>query len=321
MITDEAIIKIKSGDGGDGAVSFLRQKFRPRGGPDGGDGGDGGDIIFIADNNLNTLTYYDTRKNFQAEDGQDGEGRKKKGKDGEDLILRVPVGTIIEEDGKILVDMKSVGQRYLSVSGGKGGWGNHHFATSIKQKPEWSKKGTKGEEKELKLELKLIADVGIVGLPNAGKSTFLSVVSNARPKVANYPFTTLEPNLGVVKMYDKEMVFADIPGLITGASKGKGLGDKFLKHIERTKEILFIISSESQNPVLDYQILKTELNAFSSSLAKKKIILSVSKSEIADKNTLSKIKKDFKKIKITPLFFSSQTGHGVTELLAEIFRS
>lgn len=318
-MTDEVTIKIKAGKGGDGAVSFLRQKYRPKGGPDGGDGGNGGSIIFIADNNVNTLTFFDSRKHFEAENGENGTKKNMHGKIGADLILKVPQGTSFVEDGKVVVDMTRVGQEYIAARGGNGGWGNQHFATSIKQKPEWSKMGLPGEEKEIKLELKLIADVGLVGLPNAGKSTLLSVVSNARPKIADYPFTTLEPNLGVVKIHDKEFIFADIPGLIEGASSGRGLGVKFLKHIERTKELLLLIPAESENPVGDYKILVKELVSYSKILAKKRILVAISKSEIIDGTRRKQIEKEFKKIKISPIFFSAVTKNNLDELLQKIF--
>lgn len=318
-MTDEVTIKVKAGDGGDGAVSFIREKFRPKGGPDGGDGGNGGSIIFVADNNLNTLTFFDSRKHFEAENGQNGMGKKKHGKTADDLILRVPEGTTISQNDKILADLTAKNQKYLAVRGGNGGWGNHHFATSIKQTPQWSKKGLPGEEKELKLELKLIADIGIVGLPNSGKSTLLSVISNARPKIAEYPFTTLEPNLGVATIHSKEFIFADIPGLIEGASKGKGLGDKFLKHIERTSELLLLISVESKNPVGEYKILIKELSEFSQKLAKKKRIVAISKSEIVNEKIKAKIVKDFKKINISPVFFSAVTKDNLDYLLHKAF--
>jgi GTP-binding protein len=314
-MTDEVTIKIKAGKGGDGAVSFLRQKYRPNGGPDGGDGGNGGSVIFIADNNVNTLSYFDSRKNFQAQNGENGTKQNMHGKNGEDLILKLPYGTTISLDGKVLADITKKDQKYIAAKGGNGGWGNQHFASSIKQKPEWSKQGLLGEEFEIKLELKLIADVGIVGLPNAGKSTFLSVVSNAKPKIADYPFTTLEPNLGVAKIYDKEIIFADIPGLIEGASVGRGLGDKFLKHIERTKELLILISAESENPVGDYKILLKELKDYSKVLAKKKILVAISKSEIIDLKKREEITVEFKKNKMMPFFISSVTGKNISELL------
>lgn len=319
MLTDEVTIKVKAGKGGDGAVSFIHEKFRPRGGPDGGDGGNGGKIIFLADNNLNTLTFFNNRKHFEAENGQNGMGNKKHGKSGEDLILRVPEGTIISQNNKIVADLTSKNQQFLTARGGNGGWGNHHFATSIKQAPQWSKKGLPGEEKELKLELKLIADIGIIGFPNSGKSTLLSVISNARPKIAEYPFTTLEPNLGVVKIHDKEFVFADIPGLIEGASRGRGLGDKFLKHIERTKELLLLISAESENPVGEYKILIKELKEFSPKLAKKKRIIAISKAEIINQKIKREINHQFKKINLSPIFFSAVTKENLNQLLSKAF--
>lgn len=318
MLTDEVTIKVKAGDGGDGAVSFIREKFRPKGGPDGGDGGDGGSVIFVADNNLNTLTFYNNRKHFEAQNGQNGMGKRKHGKTADDLVLRVPEGTTISQDNIILADLTAKNQDYLAVRGGNGGWGNQHFASSIKQTPKWSKKGLPGEEKEIKLELKLIADIGLVGMPNAGKSTLLSVVSNARPKIAEYPFTTLEPNLGMVKIHNKEFIFADIPGLIEGASKGKGLGVKFLKHIERTKELLLLISAETKNPVGEYKILVKELFEFSSKLAKKKRIVAISKSEIINDKIKNKITRQFEKIKVSPVFFSAVTRKNLDQLLNKI---
>ncbi|MCX6812630.1 MAG: GTPase ObgE [Candidatus Berkelbacteria bacterium] len=347
-MTDEVTIKIKAGRGGDGAVSFLREKFRPNGGPDGGDGGNGGSIIFQADNNVNTLTFFDSRKHFEAEDGQPGLGKKMAGKNGEDLILIVPQGTTISENGRVIVDLLEKGAEFVATRGGNGGWGNSHFASSIKQAPEWSKKGLSGEEKEIKLDLKLIADIGLVGLPNAGKSTLLARISNAKPKIADYPFTTLEPNLGVANIFGRETVFADIPGLIEGASKGKGLGDKFLRHIERTRELLMLISAESENPVGDYQTLIKELGDFSPKLLKKRRIVAISKSDIVDDKTQRKIARDFGKYsssistdsiqasekskssrtkssnnklaKISPIFFSAATGENLDELFSEIIK-
>ena len=321
MLTDEVIIKIKAGNGGDGAVSFIREKNRARGGPDGGDGGNGGDVIFIADNNLNTLTFFDNRKHFEAPNGQNGLRYKKHGKSGEDLILRLPFGTQIFAGSRQLADLTEINQKYHAVRGGNGGWGNYHFATSIKQAPEWSKKGLPGGEEELKLELKLIADVGIIGLPNSGKSTLLSVISNARPKIAAYPFTTLKPNLGVVKIHDKEFVFADIPGLIEGASKGRGLGDKFLRHIERTKELVMLISAEAENPLREYKILLKELKEFSAKLTKKRRIVAISKSEIIDEERKKAIKKEFKKNKVAPIFFSAVTKENLDLLLNKLYQS
>jgi GTP-binding protein len=319
MMTDDVTIKVKAGDGGNGAVAFTREKYRPNGGPEGGDGGNGGSIIFVADNNVNTLTYFDSRKHFEAENGENGHKKKMAGKNGEDLRLRIPQGTTISENGVILADLTKMGEEFVVVKGGNGGWGNQHFASSIKQAPEWAKEGLPGEEKEIKLELKLIADVGLIGMPNAGKSTLLSVVSNAKPKIADYPFTTLEPNLGVATIHNREFIFADIPGLIEGASVGRGLGIKFLKHIERTKELLLLISAESENPVSDYKTLLRELKDYSKVLAKKRIVVAISKSEIIGEKRKEEIKKDFRKIKISPLFFSAVTKENLPELLNKIF--
>ncbi|MFA5157814.1 MAG: GTPase ObgE [Patescibacteria group bacterium] len=318
-MTDEVTIRIKAGKGGNGAVSFRREKYISKGGPDGGDGGNGGSIIFVADNNVNTLTFFDSRKHFEAENGLDGSGKNMHGKNGQDLILKLPQGTTIKECDELIVDMTGVGQEFIAAKGGNGGWGNQHFASSIKQAPEWSKDGLPGEEKEIKLELKLIADIGLIGSPNAGKSTLLSVISNARPKIADYPFTTLEPNLGVVEIHDRDFVFADIPGLIEGASVGRGLGVTFLKHIERTRELLYLISAESENPVGEYKILKKELKNYSDKLAEKKALVAISKSEIIDDEKKSEIKKAFRKVKISPIFFSSVTRENLEGLLQKIF--
>lgn len=318
-MTDEVTIRIKAGKGGNGAVSFRREKYIAKGGPDGGDGGHGGSIIFVADNNVNTLTFFDSRKHFEARNGEDGTKKNMHGLNADDLILKVPQGTTISEDGEVLVDMTEVGQEFVAAKGGNGGWGNQHFASSIKQAPDWAKEGLPGDEKEITLELKLIADIGLVGFPNAGKSTLLSVVSNARPKIADYPFTTLEPNLGVVKIHDKDFIFADIPGLIEGASTGRGLGVRFLKHIERTKELLYMISAESENPVGDFKILKKELKNYSKILADKRAIVAVSKTELLNDEKKAEIKSAFNKAKITPIFFSSVTRENLDKLLQKIF--
>lgn len=320
MLIDQTTITVEAGKGGNGAVSFLREKFRPKGGPDGGDGGNGGAVIFSADRDLVSLVDLERLRTFKAEDGQNGMTDRKKGKLGEDLVLKVPTGTQIYENGELLFDFTEEGQTYLAVKGGNGGWGNWHFKSSIKQAPEWAKEGLPGEKKELFLELKLIADIGIIGLPNAGKSTLLSVISNARPKIAEYPFTTLSPNLGVAKIGNREIVFADIPGLIEGAYLGKGLGDKFLLHIERTKALVHLIDASSDDVVRDYKTIRNELEKYSKKLKTKKEIVVLSKIEtVSNEDIENKIKSLKKIIKKTPvLALSASTHQGVKELLEAI---
>jgi GTP-binding protein len=326
MFWDEAIIQIKAGKGGDGLVSFRREKFRPRGGPDGGDGGDGGDIYFEVDPNINTLSDYIRLKVFKAEKGEAGKKSKMKGKNGQDLILKIPLGTIIFEQaeekdprGKKIFDFQKKGQKELIVRGGNGGWGNHHFATAVIQAPKRANPGQPGQEKWLKLELKLIADVGLIGLPNSGKSTLLTRISNARPKIADYPFTTLMPNLGVVKINQSSIVACDIPGLIEGASKGKGLGDKFLRHIERTKIIVHLIDINSEDLFKDYQTIKKELKDFSPILLKKKEIVVINKVDtLPVEKVASNLKKFKDKIKINIIPISAVSGQNIDKLLYEI---
>lgn len=320
MLVDETKILVEGGKGGSGAVSFLREKYRPKGGPDGGDGGDGGKIIFKVDHNLASLSDLDRIHKFKAEDGAGGEKNRRKGKNGDDLIISAPLGTEVYHNDKLIIDLTNQNQIELIAKGGQGGWGNWHFKSSIKQSPMWSKQGLIGEKRELKLNLKLIADVGIIGLPNAGKSTLLSVISNARPKIASYPFTTLDPNLGVVKLGKKELIFADLPGLIEGAHLGKGLGDRFLRHLERTRIILHLIPADSQNLVKDYQIIQNELTSYSPKLAKKPQIIIVSKREIVKEKVLHKEVNKLKKATKRPVFsISASTNDGLEELISKIF--
>ena len=270
MLVDEAKIKIRSGKGGDGHVSFRREKYVPRGGPEGGDGGNGGDVWIEVSSHTHALESYRVQKLWRAEDGATGGPKQLHGKTGEDLTLAVPPGTVVWElapgqEKRCLADLTQIGERVRVAKGGNGGWGNQHFATSIKQAPDWGKPGMPAEEKELLLEWQLMADVGLIGLPNAGKSTLLSVVSNARPKIANYPFTTLEPELGVAGIHGHSFVGADIPGLIKGASEGKGLGDAFLRHVRRTKTLVHLISAEIEDPAAAYQTIRAELSAFDKS--------------------------------------------------------
>lgn len=279
MLTDEAIIKVKAGNGGDGAVSFRREKYISRGGPDGGDGGDGGDIIFKCSEDVNTLSQYTRIKTYKAEDGQNGLNKKKTGKDGKDLILQVPPGTVVYDaiSKSKIADFTKKNQQKTIAYGGKGGLGNTHFKSATHQTPREFKPGEKGEERQVLLELKLIADIGIIGLPNAGKSTLLSTISNAMPKTAPYPFTTIEPVLGTVKYKDKSFVAVDIPGLIEGAAQGKGLGHKFLRHISRVKILIHLVDACSQNPDKDYHIVRKELDLYSPTLKDKKEFIVINK--------------------------------------------
>ncbi len=312
---DHAEIKVKAGRGGNGAASFRREKFIPRGGPDGGNGGHGGSVIFTADENINTLTDFMTRKHFLAEHGENGKGQRAFGKDAPDLTLKVPVGTLVKEKatGSVLADFTQSGQTAVIARGGMGGKGNANFATSVRRAPDFSELGEPGEEKELILELKLIAEVSIIGYPNAGKSTLISRISNAKPKIANYPFTTLVPHLGVVKVGDADFVVADIPGLIEGAHAGKGLGHAFLKHIERTRILVHLVDSTEDQPKDRIRAINKELKLFNKELSEKPQILVFTKIDAILKESADEIKKAFKKEK--PLFISAATGSGIPELL------
>ncbi|HXG85321.1 MAG TPA: GTPase ObgE [Pyrinomonadaceae bacterium] len=288
MFIDRVKIRVKAGDGGDGVTAFRREKFVPRGGPSGGDGGKGGDVWMVADEGLNTLLHLRYNPEHKADRGRHGEGSNRHGKDSEDVTVAVPVGTQVfdAESEQLLFDFTEAGQRFLAAKGGKGGWGNQHFATPTKRAPKYHYTGRPGDERELQLELKLIADVGLVGFPNAGKSTLISVISAAKPKIADYPFTTLEPNLGVVDIGEfKTFVVADIPGLIEGASEGAGLGDRFLRHVERTKLMLHLVdvsSLSTRNPVEDYEIINHELANYNADLALRPQIIVATKLDALD---------------------------------------
>src|ERR1700741_34438 len=278
MFIDRAKIHVQGGDGGNGVTAFRREKFVPRGGPSGGDGGRGGDVIVLADSSLNTLLHLRYNPQHTAQRGLHGEGSNRSGRNGEDTVIRVPVGTQIFDatTGDLLHDLSYDGDRWLAARGGRGGFGNAHFATSTNRAPRYHQSGSKGEELDLQLELKLLADVGLVGFPNAGKSTFISTVSAARPKIADYPFTTLEPHLGVVDLGDfRTFVIADIPGLIEGAHEGHGLGDRFLRHVERTTFLLHLVdvSSSGRDPAGDYEIINRELAAYDSQLGAREQIV------------------------------------------------
>lgn len=322
MFIDRVKIKIKAGDGGNGVTAFRREKFVPRGGPSGGDGGNGGDVWLESDEGLNTLLHLRFNPEHKAERGKHGEGSNRFGKHGENAVVKVPVGTQVfnAETNELLFDFTEAGQHYLAAKGGKGGWGNAHFATPTRRAPKFHYQGRPGQEKELQLELKLIADVGLVGFPNAGKSTLISVISAAKPKIADYPFTTLEPNLGVVDLGDyKTFVVADIPGLIEGASEGAGLGDRFLRHVERTKLILHLVDVSSlsgRDPVEDYLIINRELAAYNEDLATRPQIVVATKTDaLDDPERLSKLKSQAKKDGKQFLAISSVTRDGVDDLI------
>lgn len=325
MFTDYTKIIIKAGDGGNGAVSFRREKYVAAGGPDGGDGGKGGDVYFKVDKDKNTLIDFRYNKKYKAKNGENGSGARCNGKYGEDIFIGVPIGTIIKdaETGKIVADLSTPDQVELVLKGGKGGKGNSHFATATRQAPRFSQDGEKGDEKEVILELKLLADVGLLGFPNVGKSTFLSTVTSARPKIANYQFTTLEPNLGVVTLKNKQsFVIADIPGIIEGASQGVGLGLKFLRHVERTRLLLHVIDvsgTEGRNPIDDFNTINKELAEYSEKLAQRKQIIVASKADIIQDETLYKELEEFAKKRNIEIFkISSATGEGVEELLNHV---
>lgn len=315
---------IKAGDGGDGLTSFRREKFREKGGPDGGDGGNGGDIILRASRNQNTLAAFRYKKLIKAENGQSGAKAKRKGKSGQDLTVEIPVGTVVtdEKSGRMLADLTADGQSQVIARGGKGGYGNAHFVSSTRQAPRVSEKGDEGQEINAVFELKMIADVGLVGMPNAGKSTLLSVISNARPEIADYPFTTLVPNLGVVDIDQKNsLLFADIPGLIEGASQGKGLGDEFLRHVERTSVLIHLIDAYSQDIANDYQTIMDELAAYQIDLSKRPQIVTLTKIDGVDKKPVEQQIKKLKKVvpRSTSLMaISSWSGEGLKELLRAV---
>lgn len=324
MFADRAKIFIKSGKGGDGHVSFRREKYVPDGGPDGGDGGNGGSIIFVVDESLNTLTDYRHVRKYVAEPGEDGGKRNCHGKNGNDLILPVPAGTVIKEaqSMKIIADMSGENKRFQILKGGRGGQGNQHYATPTMQAPKYAQPGQSSKEMELFLELKVIADVGLVGFPNVGKSTFLSRVTNAKPKIANYHFTTLNPNLGVVDLEGgKGFVIADIPGLIEGASEGIGLGHEFLRHIERTKVMIHMVdaaSTEGRDPIEDITAINKELEAYNPSLMKKPQVIAANKMDAVygDSNEIITLLKETYEPQGIPVFpISAVSGQGLKELI------
>ncbi len=325
MFVDYAKILIKSGDGGNGAATFRREKYVAAGGPDGGDGGNGGSVFFEVDPDQNTLIDFRFTKKFKAENGQNGMGSHKFGKSGKDITVKVPAGTIIKdaESGKVIADLSEKGQRVLVLKGGRGGKGNSHFATSTRQAPRFAIDGEKGKEKEIILELKLLADVGLVGFPNVGKSTILSRVTKATPKIADYHFTTIDPNLGVVKTsHGDSFVLADIPGIIEGASEGVGLGTQFLRHVERTRLLLHVLDiagTEGRDPLDDYNKINAELKKYSDKLANRKQIIVANKIDaLQDEENLKRIEKLAKENDIEVYKISAVTGEGLEELFNHV---
>lgn len=326
QFVDKAKIIIKAGNGGDGCSSFHREKYVSHGGPDGGDGGRGGNVIFYADDNMNTLLDFRFSRHFRAQNGENGKGKMQYGKKGEDIVIKVPVGTRVRDiaSGKIIADMNRPGREKLVLHGGRGGKGNVKFATPTRQSPRYAQNGQKTKEYEVELELMTIADVGLIGLPNVGKSTILSVVTSARPKIANYHFTTLTPNLGVVKRYDKSFVVADIPGLIEGAADGAGLGHDFLRHIERTRLLVHVIDisgSEGRDPIVDYKQIRTELANYSEKLTELPEIVVANKMDITGaEDYFELLKEELVKDNIEVYPVSAATNSGFEPLLDKILK-
>lgn len=317
MFVDTAKVFVQAGRGGDGAVSFRHEIYVDKGGPDGGDGGRGGDVIFVADGGLNTLVDFRYKPELKGEDGSNGAKRDRHGKSGDKTYVKVPVGTVVKRDGRIIADFTSDGQEIVIARGGDGGFGNAHFKSSVRQAPRVAEKGEEGDTFEAEIELKLLADVGLVGFPNAGKSTFLSVISNARPEIADYAFTTLSPNLGVADIDDTSLLIADIPGLIEGASEGKGLGDAFLRHIERTAVLLHLIDVYNDDVAKAYQTIRKELEAYNKTLMDRPEIIALTKIEGLDKELIQMQLDAVKAVASgSPVFAISSPAHkGITEVL------
>jgi GTPase len=324
MFIDEAVIRVKAGDGGNGCMAFRREKFVPRGGPSGGDGGRGGDIVMESSERHNTLVHFRFNPEYKGERGRHGEGSNCTGRDGDSVVLKVPVGTIVydKETGEKVHDFSHSDERIIIAHGGRGGRGNQHFATSTHQAPTEHEPGLPGEENVLRLELKLLADVGLVGYPNVGKSTLISRISAARPKIADYPFTTLQPNLGVVTIgdppHEDSYLVADIPGLIEGAHNGSGLGTLFLRHIERTRVLAHLIdvsdASGRPDPVADFKVIMNELASFGAELERKPMVIVATKMDVANPEKLAKIRKHAKKLKLELYEISAVTGQGIAQL-------
>ena len=322
MVFDWTEIRVRAGSGGDGAVSFRHEKYVPFGGPDGGDGGDGGDVIIEADSSVTSLRLFRQKRSFRAGDGKPGAGRKRRGKRGKDQVIAVPLGTVVSPKAQIgndtlIADLEQPGERVVVARGGKGGLGNVHFVSATNQAPQIAQTGELGEECSLILELKLIADVGIIGYPNVGKSTLLTAISAAKPKIASYPFTTLEPVLGVAEGDRRSLVVAEIPGLVDGAHLGRGLGHDFLRHITRTKVLIHLLDGSSASPLEDLVRVNSELGLFDSALAKKPQLVVINKIDLAlVRERQAKIMGDLKGVGISPQFISAATGEGVSELMA-----
>jgi len=320
---DEAKIFVRGGNGGNGCISFRREKYIPKGGPDGGNGGNGGSVVIQADRQLNTLLDFKYRRHYDGERGEHGRGKKQDGRWGKDVVLKVPCGTIVRDSqtGEIIADLVEHGQEMVAARGGKGGRGNAEFATSTNQAPRIAEPGTSAEEREIALELKLLADVGLVGFPNAGKSTLISVISAAKPKIADYPFTTLIPNLGIVRIAEqRSFVVADIPGLIEGAHEGRGLGVQFLKHIERTKVLVFLIDSTNEDPKKEYTILLNELKSYSAALGKKPKLVALTKSDLLDPKGTKKRRSLVLGRGMDVMLISAVAGKGIEALVKAMWK-
>ncbi len=322
MFVDTAKVYIRAGKGGNGAISFRHEIYIPKGGPDGGDGGKGGDVVFVASKDCDTLIDFRFQPKLIAEDGKAGSGQKSSGKSGKDLIVVVPIGTVVKRDGEIIADLTYDEERAIVAHGGDGGYGNWHFRSSTRQVPKIAELGNPGEAFDAELELKLLADVGLVGFPNAGKSTFLSVVSNATPEIADYPFTTITPNLGVAKVDDHSILIADIPGLIEGASEGKGLGDRFLRHVERTKVLLHLVDVYSDDAGKAYADIRTELANYSDALANRPELVALTKTEgVDDEIVQMQMKAILEQNPNAKIMKISATAHqGLTEVLRELWQ-
>lgn len=324
MFADKAKIIIKSGKGGDGCVSFRREPFVPNGGPDGGNGGNGGDVVFFADANMSTLLDFRYKKKYEAEKGGDGRKKKQFGKSGSDLVIPIPVGTVIFDDdsGLMIKDMAKTGESFIVLKGGRGGKGNAHFKSSVRQAPNFAEAGETAVEKKIRLELKLLADVGLLGFPNVGKSTLLKAVTRAEPGIDNYHFTTLSPNLGVVKCFDKSFVMADIPGLIEGAHKGAGLGLEFLRHVERTRLLIHIVDvsgSEGRDPVSDFDLINKELASYEAGIAQKPQLVVANKIDLATKDQVERFKTAMENKGYSIFPISAIAQEGVKLLMSAVF--
>ncbi len=330
MFCDEVQVHLKAGKGGDGAVSYRREKFISKGGPDGGDGGRGGNVILKADENWNTLSDYKSKKLFKADSGNNGGKSDRAGAAGEDLVLLVPMGTVVYESDEVIADLVGHGEEFIVAKGGKGGFGNAHFTSSVRKTPDFAELGEAGEEREVRLELRMVADVGIVGLPSCGKSTLISRVSNAKPKIADYPFTTLIPNLGVVDLTQfggdngQSFLMADIPGLIEGASQGKGLGDDFLKHISRSGILIHMVDGGALDVVSDYKVIRKELELYDPELVEKVQLVVINKTDLLDDETADLLEQDlikaYPELKGRIMLISAVSGEGVKELVFRLWQ-